>query len=106
MSWARGRKVQATAPFPGTAPPGVPFEGETTDPSVAFSNCVDLLHSQGTSPISPLKGTGLSVMGLDESHEPLDQFLAGLEDAPSNDLASQDAEEDLDLMEPTGVGGV
>jgi len=44
-------------------------------------------------------------MGLDESHEPLDQFLAGLDDAPANDLASPDAEEKLDLIEPTGASG-
>ena len=35
----------------------------------------------------------------------MDEFLTGFEDAASDDLSSENAEEDFDLIEPTGMGG-
>ena len=43
------------------------------------------------------------MVSFDESHEPLDEFATRFENAASDDLARQDAEEEFDLIEPTGV---
>src|SRR5215831_4153602 len=76
---------------------------EGVETSVAFSKCVDLSSSQGVVGVSPFKGTSLPIVGLDEIHESLHQFLSGFEDAAANDLAGQDAEPNLDLVQPTGM---
>ena len=38
-----------------------------------------------------------------DSYQTLNKFLVGLEGATAKDFARPDADEDLDLMEPTGV---
>ena len=61
--------------------------------------------SQSLASISPLKKPGLLVVGFDEAHESLHEFVSRFEDSAADDLARQDAEADFDLVEPAGVGG-
>ena len=44
------------------------------------------------------------MVGFDEIQESLDEFFSGLEDSPAHHLAREDAEPNLDLVEPTGSG--
>ena len=71
--------------------------------SVAFLKCIDLSGSQGVAGVSPFKGPSLPVIGLDKAHEPLDQFLSRFEDATAHHLAGQNAEPNLDLVQPAGM---
>ena len=45
----------------------------------------------------------MGIVSLDASHETLDEFATRFENAPADDLARQDAEENFDLIQPTGV---
>ena len=55
--------------------------------------------------VSPLKRPSLLIVGFDETHDPCDKLLSGLENATPDDLAGQEAEPDFDLVEPAGVRG-
>jgi hypothetical protein len=82
---------------PGNTPP-LPERADYTQHSIIFQRGLPAC-------VSPLKRPGLLVVGFDEAHELLHEFVSRLEDSRRMTLARQDAKPDFDLVEPAGVGG-
>src|SRR5439155_10193211 len=71
--------------------------------SAAFRKCVVLSCCERAAGVGPRERPRAVVVGTDERHELGDEIGSRGEDPAADDLAAEDAEPDLDLIEPTRV---